>query len=772
MKRSCTTILLVGILMIVCRPGEAATVTDYMTVLENGYQYLDPRPEAEYVAGETRLLIRFAQNAPTDLVNLSRFIQVVGQKSGLHEGDTIICTDLNTIAFLPASPFIANEEVDVTLTPLFGQPVDKPVEPIQYRFYVMRPAEAPLQSAIAPPLTTPIITTQRSNEAPSGPASVSGGAIIMDNGVSVPSDFPHVRITTCRHPANGYIFISYNRETPYSLIMDNFGAPVWYRRGLDVDYIQVQKNGMITDTQFSGYDQNFNWMKDFYAVNGYYTDKHELQVLEDGGYLLLGVRTLRNVDMSRFVDGGHPDATIRETCIQEFTAADELIFQWRAWGNLDMASLGPAHVVDVLGSSIDFSHMNAIDIDEDGHILVSHRYLNEVTKINRQTGETIWKLGGAHSDYSFVNDPLGGFWCQHDIRALGHHRYTLFDNGNNHDPPVSRAVEYELDPNTMTARWVWEYRADPDRYTYYKGNAQRLPNGNTLINFVSSDYPMVTEVNPEGQIEFEMDFVNSGSYAYRVFRFPWMGRVERPYLVVEHNYDKLTLLFNKFGDPNVAGYRVYGGFHPHPETLMATSDTTLVHFDNLENSRRYYFRVTALDVEGRESDFSNEETIMVYLYDPNEPGENMVSNGDFFQGQSDWTWIVTEPADAQWALEDGKAHFSIRDGGDEGSDIRLIQAGMKLIKGETYALEFDAGAQTPRLIEVMVKKKDVGSLWNYSRMGPVYLNTNLQGLVMKHFTHTFVMTSQTDLDGTIEINAGADDKDVYFDNVSLIRQAH
>jgi hypothetical protein len=771
MNRSCTTIILIDIL-IACSIGKAATVTDYMTVLENGYQYLDPRPEAEYVARETRLLIRFVQNSPADLDNLSSFIQVVGEKSGLHEGNTIITTDVNTIAFIPTSPFMANEMVDVTLTPLFGQSVDKPIEPIQYRFYVLRPAEAPLQSVTAPPLTASTVAAQPSSEAYSAPASVSGGAVIMDNGVSVPSDFPHVRITKCRYPADGYIFITYNRDTPYTLIMDNFGAPVWYRRGLSVDYFQVQKNGMITETQYSGYDQNFNWIKDFNAVNGYHTDKHELQVLEDGGYLLLGRRVFHNVDMSRFVNGGNPDATIDETCIQEFTAEDELIFQWRAWENLDIGSVGPAHVVDVLGSRINFPYMNAIDIDEDGHILVSNRYLNEVTKIHRRTGEIIWKLGGAHSDFSFVDDPLGGFWCQHDIRALGHHRYTIFDNGNNHDPPVSRVVEYELDPDTMTATLVWEYRADPDRYTYYMGNAQRLPNGNTLINFVSSDYPMVVEVNPEGQIEFEMDFVNSGSYPYRVFRFPWMGLVERPYLVVEHNFDKLTLLFNKFGDPNVAGYRVYGGFEPHPDTFMAASDTSLLHLNNLENNRRYYFRVTAVDLEGRESDFSNEETIVVYLYDPNEPGENMVSNGDFSQGRSEWTWIVTEPADAQWAVENGQAHISINDGGHKSSNIRLIQAGMKLVQGETYTLEFDAGAQTPRLIEVKVNKKDVGSYSDYSKMGPVYLNATSQGLVMKHFTHTFVMNSQTDLDGTIEINAGADDKDVYFDNVSLVRQAH
>jgi hypothetical protein len=535
---------------------------------------------------------------------------------------------------------------------------------------------------------------------------------------------------------------------------------------------KVQKNGMITETQYKGYDQNFNWVKDFHAVNGYEADSHDLQVLADGRYLILGLRTIHNVDMSRVVEGGCPNATIDETCIQEFTAADELIFQWRAWENLDVAGIGPKQVEDVRGPSVRVSHMNAVDVDEDGHLLVSSRHLSEVTKINRQTGEVLWRLGGPHSDFSFVNDPLNGFSCQHDIRVVGHRRYTVFDNGNDHHPPVSRAVEYELDPNARTATLVWEYRAVPDRYAYHQGNAQRLSNGNTLINFVLAEYPKVTEVNRDGEIEFEMDFVHRGTIAYRVFRFPWTGLVERPYLVVESHFDRVTLLFNQFGDPHTAYYRVYGGFDPQPKTVAEIADKTLLDLRNLENNRRYYFRVTAVDLDGHESPFSNEESTVVYLYDPNESGEDMVRNGDFSEGQTEWALNCGGLANAQWAIEEGRAHVKISDGGQDNYNIRLIQTGLKLVRGETYVLDFDAGAATARLIEVKINQKNLGSYWDYSKMGPVYLSAARRTLVMKHFAHTFVMDGQTNLDGCIEINMGLDNADVYLDNVSLVRQAH
>ena len=80
--------------------------------------------------------------------------------------------------------------------------------------------------------------------------------------------------------------------------------------------------------------------------------------------------------------------------------------------------------------------MNAIDVDTDGHILLSSRNTSEVTKINRDTGEIIWRLGGTHNQFTYVNDPLTGPRNQHAIRAVGTNRYTLFDNGNVHSPQV------------------------------------------------------------------------------------------------------------------------------------------------------------------------------------------------------------------------------------------------------------------------------------------------------------------------------------------------
>ena len=591
-----------------------------------------------------------------------------------------------------------------------------------------------------------------------------GKAGLMPNGVSVPSDFPHINITINSNADAGYIFLD-NRGgggKNYNVIFDNSGSPIWYMKMPDERRdMKVQHNGVLTmlardgGNHFNGFDTHYRQITSYRAVNGYDTDEHELQVLEDGRYLLIGLR-FETVDMSRYLSGGNPAASVGATVIQEFTAAGELIFQWRAWDHYDIRDL---ELDDPRGTSFRFPHMNAIDIDTDGNILVSCRHLSEVTKINRDTGEIIWRLGGAHNQFTFVNDSLGGFRNQHAIRCVGTNRYTLFDNGNLHNPSVSRGVEYELNLSNMTATVVWQYPGTPTTalYSYYMGNVQRLPNGNTLINWAIGNLPKLTEVRPNGSKAFEMNWVD-GYEAYRVWRCPWQGAALKPYLILEPYPDNVTLIFNQFGDTNVAYYRIYGGTSPQPTTLLATSTTTMKALTSLENGQRYFFRVTAVSKQGVEGDFSNEENVTVNII---KPGQQMVKNGDFSQGTDSWIWEVTGGAAAQWKITNGVSYFDISTGGSALSSIQLRQAGIPLIQGKKYVFEFDAWAQAPRYIEAKVGQ-DVSPYANYSQIGNSYLTP-----VKNHYRYVFTMQEASDFSARVVFNLGTSVLNVFLENVSL-----
>jgi len=736
---------------------------------EQGYQFISPVPGAKYTAPQSTIIIRFDTVLPDDLVNGSTLITVTGDESGNHLGETVIAGDKKTIIFKPASSFLPGETVLVSLTPILREPIQKEIQSLQYRFEISRTAIQRNNQIVNESAPDPPFKNQKSHH-----TTAVKKAMIMENGVSVPGDFPHVNVTVNDHPDSGFVFLNNWGPPNYIMIFENSGAPFWYYRSKDWDRrrdFKVQPNGWLTMLIRGGYgkpekDQVSNWgfialdsyynhIKTFRASNGYFTDDHELKVLSNGGYLLIG-RMENSVDMSQYISGGRTDAVVIETCIQEYAPDDELIFQWRAWDHFDIRDL---QLTFLFGNSILFPHMNAIDIDEDGHILLSSRNLSEVTKIHRQTGEIIWRLGGPNNQFTFLKDGLKGFILQHDIRALGNNRYTIFDNGDLHNPPLSRAVEYELDTDQMTATLVWEFANDhPFSYSYYMGNAQRLSNGNTLINWGVGTLPKATEVQPNGEKVFEMWFVD-GYHTYRTFRFPWQGMRLTPYLIIEPEIDQLALLFNKFGDTNVDYYNIYSGPSPNPTALFDTSKLTLKRFNNFVNGERYFFRVTAVDKKGEESDYSNEENILINI---DKSGENLITNGNFSDTLNHWNFGTEPSAQATLSFPNQTCHFKIDQGGSSLNDIQLRQNNITLIHGETYIISFDAWADESRTMEVKVGKDN--SPWiNYGKYGMSYVTNNI-----KHFHYPFVMEDQTDENSRIEINVGLHDADVTIDNVTLV----
>ncbi|MBA7606112.1 hypothetical protein ES703_13251 [subsurface metagenome] len=84
-----------------------------------GYLYLSPIPGAEYVSSQTKFfLVRFEAVSPNDITNLPTFIEVTGEVSGTHAGQTKIASDDRTVIFDVSSSFSNDELVTVTLMPI------------------------------------------------------------------------------------------------------------------------------------------------------------------------------------------------------------------------------------------------------------------------------------------------------------------------------------------------------------------------------------------------------------------------------------------------------------------------------------------------------------------------------------------------------------------------------------------------------------------------------------------------------------------------------
>ena len=313
-------------------------------------------------------------------------------------------------------------------------------------------------------------------------------------------------------------------------IIDSTGVDVfsqsWGMKGWD---FKVNYNNKLSyyDRSSRGWfimDSLQNEVDSIYAQNGYIADNHDFLALENGNYVLIAY-DLQPYAMDTVVAGGNPNALVEGLIIQELDPNHNVIFEWKSWDHFHVTE--NTYLDPWTGASLAFIHANAIDIDFDGNFIFSCRGLDEITKIHRITGEIIWRWGGAKNEFVFVNDYP--FTHQHSIRSLGNNRYLLFDNGNfsaqyTNTINVSRAVEYELDTILMTATKVWDFIHPDSLFTPSIGGVQRLPNGNTLINFGNLQYlnsgSVVTEVDSNGQIVFQLEYDNGGNL-YRAQKSDW-----------------------------------------------------------------------------------------------------------------------------------------------------------------------------------------------------------------------------------------------------------
>jgi hypothetical protein len=228
------------------------------------------------------------------------------------------------------------------------------------------------------------------------------------------------------------------------------------------------------------------------------------------------------VRMDSIVPGGSSHAIVTGLVVQELDRARRVVFQWRSW---DHFAITDVHSADqrLSGGTIDWVHGNAVQRDTDGNLLISSRHLDEITKIDRRTGDVIWRMGKNAVNNQFTFDASDrGYSHQHDIRRLPNGHLTLFDNGNYMIPERSRAVEYEVDESGKTAHLVWEYRHTPDNYGPFMGNVQQLPDGGRMIGWGGQAMgAKLTELHADGTVAFELGFGGPTIWTYRAYRSPW-----------------------------------------------------------------------------------------------------------------------------------------------------------------------------------------------------------------------------------------------------------
>jgi hypothetical protein len=244
-------------------------------------------------------------------------------------------------------------------------------------------------------------------------------------------------------------------------------------------------------------------------------DHHHDGIRLRNGNVLLACLGLVPPALRTLIQGGRPgtehNGQIYADYLVELTTAGDVVWEWRSWEHLDPAADGITSVQD---DRTVWTHINCIAEQPDGNILVSFRAISTVLVVERASGEIIWKLGPPSLAQPHAATPLPSG------------NLLIFDNGVHrldNSFPFSRVIE--LDPQSKQTVWTYQERWPFDFFSPHSSNAQRLPNGNTLI--CEGAFGRLFEVTPEKEVVWE--FVNPyfGTQNPRIPEQNWVFRAYR-----------------------------------------------------------------------------------------------------------------------------------------------------------------------------------------------------------------------------------------------------
>ncbi len=549
--------------------------------LEGTHVYASPAPASDTANPATQISLL---GAPAGSIS---GVSAVGSASGSHSGRIAAFSQGDGASFLPSKPFTANETVKVTVT-IAGRPVSwsfhvaKPYPTAHVpEFPASPPTPADSQSFVTMPgVKAPVMTVTKADRDP------AAGDVFVTNGPG-PGQYGPLIYT----PQGQLVWFQHlsGETTAEDLNVQSYeGGRVltwWKGRVLSLGFGQGEDLVMNSRYQVIAHVAGGNGLK---------ADLHEFQLAPDG---VAYITAYNPIECDLRPAGGKSDGTITDVAVQEIDMRSGLV-RWE-WHSLDHVTAAESEVEVPSGATPwDYFHLNSIDRQANGDLLLSARSTWAGYDVAAGTGRIRWRLGGNHS--SFKMGPGTETAWQHDGRMRPDGTITFFDDGAN--PPIhkqSRGVVIAIDEHARTARLVKAYEhPDPAMLAASQGNMQTLPSGNVVIGY--GGVPQISEFAAGGSLLFDAHQPYDTSF-YRAFRFPWSAVPATPpaILASANNTEEETIVHASWnGATGVASWRVLAGEEAHALKVRATipssgfeSGVTLPH-------KYKYAAVQALDRGG------------------------------------------------------------------------------------------------------------------------------------------------------------------------------
>jgi hypothetical protein len=297
------------------------------------------------------------------------------------------------------------------------------------------------------------------------------------------------------------------------------------------------------------FDNNSNLLWEFEYSNEFHCSHHDIEPLPNGNVLIIAwesktkneaIAAGRNPDNAPNI-GLWPDHIIEVEPVG--SNGGNIVWEWHVWDHLiqdfdsskDNYGVVENHpeLIDInFGNKIpDWTHTNSVDYNEElDQILLSVNHFNEIWVIDHSTtteeaashtggrsgkgGDILYRWGnpraynaGTESDQKYFSQH-GASWVEKGCPGEGN--ILVFNNGIGRTyssvdeivPPIDNNGNYFYTPGEAYGPdeqiWIYTTKDPSDLQSFILSNAQRLPNGNTLI--CSAGQGLFLEVTPEKEI--------------------------------------------------------------------------------------------------------------------------------------------------------------------------------------------------------------------------------------------------------------------------------
>jgi hypothetical protein len=480
-----------------------------------------------------------------------RGVSVSGSRTGSHSGRVVAYSQGDGASFLPRRPFAAGERVTVRAR-LRGQ---RAARTLVDRFVTSEPdaiTETPERDRAGNGREVQVFHSRADMRPPTVTVTASSPQAAPGEIFTAPYDGP-------------------GQAGPMILAED--GSLVWFKPlppGRAATDLQVQALGgspVLTwwqgNVSVHGFglgedvvtDATYRQIARVRAGNGYRADLHEFRLTPRDTALITAYAPM-HCNLSSI--GGPSDGAVVDGVLQEIDLHTGLVrFEWTSLDHVGLSESYEQTRKSSVANPFDYFHINSINLDSDGSLLISARNTWTIYELDPRSGQIRWRLGGKRSSFRMGRGTPTAW--QHDPREVAEDEISIFDNGAS--PAVrgqSRGIVVRIDSAHQTATLVSQLTHAPGVLASSQGNLQLLANGDWFLGW--GQEPYFSEVGPTGATLFDAHFP-AGDQSYRDFRFQWVGTpAHRPAFVLSRTSNGSRTLYASWnGSTVLATWRVLTG---------------------------------------------------------------------------------------------------------------------------------------------------------------------------------------------------------------------